>query len=152
MQEKTTDELNGLLEQTHPDQLNTYLKENRFSWADEKKGFYYFMKEILQEKKIRLKNIYALVGVDESWGGKIITMEKHTKNRDLIIMFCIGGHFSLQETNRALKLYGMRELYAKDSRDACLIVAINNRIYRLRDIDDLLEKNGFKILSATHTG
>ena len=33
---------------------------------------------------------------------------------------------SLDEINRALKLYGMQPLYAKDKRDACMIVAINS--------------------------
>lgn len=84
----------------------------------------------------------------ESYGSKILTMEKHTKNRDLIIRFCIAGHFLLGETNRALKLYGMSPLYAKDKRDACLIVAINNRKYDLFEIDNLLEEHGLPQLSA----
>ena len=71
-------------------------------------------------------------------------MEKRTKDRDLILRLCIAGHFSLEETNRALKLYGMPELYSKNSRDACLIVGISNRIYRLDKIDDMLEKRGLE--------
>ena len=78
-------------------------------------------------------------------------MEKHTKNRDLIIRFCLAGHFLLDEVNRALKLYGMSPLYAKDKRDACLIVAINNRIYELFEIDDLLLKHGLIRLSKEET-
>ena len=65
-------------------------------------------------------------------------MEKHTKNRDLILRLCIAGHFNWDETNRALKLYGLSELYAKDPRDACIIVAVNNRIYDLAEINDML--------------
>ena len=71
-------------------------------------------------------------------------MEKHTRDRDLILRLCIAGHFSLDETNRALKLYGMSELYAKEKRDACIIVAVNNRIYDLYDIDEMLSKRGLK--------
>jgi len=41
----------------------------------------------------------------------------------------------------------MTELYAKDSRDACIIVAINNRIYDLASIDDMLTERGLKKLS-----
>ena len=74
-------------------------------------------------------------------------MEKHTKNRDLIIRFCVAGHFMVNEINRALKLYGMNSLYAKNKRDACIIVAINNRKYNLFEIDDLLEQQGLKKLS-----
>ena len=74
-------------------------------------------------------------------------MEKHTRDRDLIIRFCIAGHFNWDETNRALKLYGFTELYAKNSRDAVLIVAINNRIYTLYDIDELLLEHGLECLT-----
>jgi hypothetical protein len=105
------------------------------------------MKDVLEEKRIKLKDIYSFAGVTESYGSKILTMEKHTRDRDLILRFCIAGHFSWDETNRALKLYGMNELYAKDPRDACLIVAINNRKYDLSDIDEILTGQGMKKLT-----
>ncbi len=75
-------------------------------------------------------------------------MEKHSVNRDLIIKLCIAGHFNLIEVNRALKLYGMNELYAKEPRDACLIVALNNRIFDFIRIDEMLEEHGFKRITA----
>ena len=46
-----------------------------------------------------------------------------------------------------VKLYGMQPLYAKDKRDACMIVAINNRKYQLFEIDDMLVEQGLKKLS-----
>ena len=148
MQEKPTNELDEMLEKMRPDELSGFYKENSRYMADDKKGFYYYFKDVIETKNIFLKDIYSFAGVTESWGGKIITMEKHTKNRDLIIRLCIAGHFSLEELNRALKLYGMTPLYAKDKRDACLIVSINNRIYDLAEIDELLKNQGFSKLSA----
>lgn len=148
MQEKVTDELDKILESVRPEQINIYYKNNRQYMAEGKKAFYYYMKDVLESKNILLKDVYSFAGVTESYGSKILTMEKHTKNRDLIIRFCIAGHFLLGETNRALKLYGMSPLYAKDKRDACLIVAINNRNYDLFGIDNLLEEHGLLQLSA----
>ncbi len=148
MQEKSTDEVEKLLENMKPNQLDDFYRENNRYMADDRKGFYYYMKDVAESKNVLLKDMYSFAGVSESYGEKIIRMEKHTKNRDLIIRLCIAGHFSLVEINRALKLYGMNSLYAKDKRDACLIVAINNRIYSLSDIDDMLEKQGFQILSV----
>lgn len=142
-----TDELNDRLEGMKPEQLDSYLKENRESLTDDPKGFYYYFRNVLDEKNIRLKDVYSFAGVGESYGSKIVTMEKHTKNRDLIIRLCIAGHFSWDETSRALKLYGMNGLYAKDPRDACIIVAVNNRIFDLGEIDELLSKQGLKKLS-----
>ena len=148
MQKKSTDELNDLLENMKPGQLESYFKDNEKYMADEKKAFYYYMKDVLEEKNIKLKDVYSFAGVSESYGSKIFTMEKHTKDRNLIIRFCIAGHFNWDETNRALKLYGFNELYAKDPRDAVLIVAINNRMFNLYDIDELLLGHGMGRLTS----
>ena len=148
MKEKSTDELNAQLQDVKTEQIDKYIKTNSEYLAQGEKAFYYYMKDVLEEKNILLKDVYSFAGVTESWGGKIITMEKHTKNRDLIIRFCIAGHFSLNETNRALKLYGMNPLYAKDKRDVCIIVAINNRKYNFIEIDDILMEQGLSKLSV----
>ncbi len=148
MQKKSTNELNDLLENMKPDQLDNYLKDNSKYMADDKKAFYYYMKDVLDEKNIKLKDVYSFAGVTESYGSKIVTMEKHTKDRDLIIRLCLAGHFNWDETNRALKLYGLSELYAKDPRDACIIVAINNRIFDMYEIDEMLLKQGLKKLTT----
>ena len=148
MEKKPTDELDELLENMKPNQLDRYFKENRKYLADEKKAFYYYMKDTLAEKNIKLKDVYSFAGVSESYGSPILRMEKHAASRDLIIRFCLSGHFNCDETNRALKLYGLSELYAKDKRDACIIVAINNRIFDLSEIDDILVKQGFVKITA----
>ena len=147
MQEKKTADLDALLETMRPDQAAEFFEENREDMADEGKAFYYYMKNAFDAKSLKLKDIYSFAGVSESWGEKILRMEKHTKSRDLIIRFCIAGHFSLTETNRALKLYGMTPLYSRNKRDVCIILAINNRIFDLSQVDDLLTGQGFVQLS-----
>ena len=147
MKEKPTYELDELLEKTKPEQLKDYLKDIAKNRANDKRGFYYFFKDALDDKGIKLKDVYIRAGVSESYGGQLIRMENHTKNRDVIIRLCLAGHFDLGEINRALKLYGFKELYAKDSKDACLIVAINNRIFDLEDIDNILAEQGLDTLS-----
>lgn len=146
MIQKPTNELNELLENTKISQLDGYIKENRQYLADAEKTFYYYMKEILDQKHIKLKDMYIKAGVSESFGGQILRMEKHTADRDLIIRFCLAGRFNWQETNRALKLYGMSELYAKNPRDACLIVAINNKVFDLDELESVLAEKGFESL------
>lgn len=49
--------------------------------ADDKKAFYYYIKDVLDEKRIKLKDVYLLAGVSESYGGQIITMEKTYKGQ-----------------------------------------------------------------------
>ena len=41
----------------------------------------------------------------------------------------------------------MKPLYAKDKRDACIIVAVNHRKYDLGDIDEILDNQGLTKLS-----
>lgn len=148
MQEKSTYEVEEILKSMRPEQLQQFYKENTHNMVDANKAFYYYMKDIVEAKNIRFKDMYILAGVSESYGEKIIRMEKHTKSRDLLIRLCIAGHFSIVETNKALKLYGMNTLYSKDKRDAALIVALNNRIYDLFEIDDILEKQGLSKLTV----
>lgn len=141
MYKRPTEELDKLLENSKPGKIGEFFEENRSELADEHKGFYYYYKNVLDSKHIMLKDVYIQVGVSESYGSKIISMEKHTASRDLIIRFCIAGHFSLVETNRALKLYGLSPLYAKNRKDACIIVALNNHIYDVERINEMLEEN-----------
>lgn len=155
MKEKSTNELDEMLKGMKPGQLEQYFKENRDYIVDTGKAFTYYMKNVIDRKnliynnrKFQYKDIYSFAEVSETYGEKILNMEKHTRNRDLIIRFCIAGHFLLDEMNTALKLYGMPPLYAKDKRDACIIVAINNRKYDLDEIDDILEKQKLTKLSV----
>lgn len=146
MEVKPTNELDEILEKTSLDQIDSYRKENSRFLADEEKGFRYFMKTTLEDKNIKMKDVYTYADVTESYGSKILRMEKHTSNRDLIIRLCLAGHFTLLEMNRALKLYGFSELYSKNPRDTCLIVAVNHRVYDIYEIDRILEKHGHRKL------
>jgi len=147
MQEKPTYELDEMLKKTDPQSLSSYFKDNTKFLADAKKEFYYFMKDTIESKGKLLKDVYSFAGLNEKYGSKILSMEKHTKKRDVIIRLCVAGHFSLDETNRALKLYGMNPLYSKDKRDTCIIVAIHKKLFDLGSIDEILINQGYEKLS-----
>lgn len=55
-----------------------------------------------------------------------------------------AGHLTWEEAGRALKLYGFSELYSKDPRDVCIIVAVNNRVFDLYRIDSIISEHGFE--------
>ena len=155
MKEKTTNELDEELRGLRTDELDKYYRNNKEYMADGKKAFSYYVKDIIDSKnledkahRIFYKDIYSLAGVSESYGRQVLNMEKHTKNRDLIIRLLIAARFTLDQLNRALKLYGMPALYSKDKRDACIMLAGNRRKYALFEIDDMLEQQGLKKLSA----
>ena len=142
--EKPTDELNELLRNTKPGQLDQYFQDNEEYMELDEKAFYDFMTNTLKKKRIKKADVYSFACVSESYGGQIMRMEKHTRDRDLILRFCIAGHFTWDETNKALKLYKMNELYSKDGRDACILYALNNRIYSMDEIDQILAQKGYK--------
>ena len=48
MQQKPTDELNDLLENMQPSQLDAYLKDNRKYMALGEKAFYYYFKDTME--------------------------------------------------------------------------------------------------------
>ena len=147
IEEKATKELDQMLEDLGPNQVEQFFKENKSFMKQNNRDFYNYMTDVLAKKKIKLKDVYSFAGESDSYGSKIMKMEKHTTNRDVIIRFCIAGHFTWDETNRALKLYGFNELYSKDKRDICILIAIKNRIYDLAKIDDMLTKQGLEKIS-----
>ena len=49
---------------------------------------------------------------------------------------------TLKETQRALKLYGMNELYPKIKRDVLLIVALGQKTFDIDQVNDILIQEG----------
>ena len=76
----------------------------------------------------------------------MISEEKKTKQRDVILRICYGARFSLEETQRALKMYDMPTLYSKVSRDALLMVLFRERPGDIRDVDDVLKDHNMEPL------
>lgn len=86
--------------------------------------------------------LFLRADIAENYGYKLISGEKHTNQRDVIIRLCYAGEFTFEETQRALKLYGMSPLYARIKRDALLITAFNNRKGNILDLNQYLKENG----------
>ena len=60
-----------------------------------------------------------------------------------------AAEFTLQETQKALRLYRMDTLYARDPRDALLMTCFNMRQGSLSDLNELLVGNGFEALRSS---
>ena len=78
--------------------------------------------------------------IPERYGYKLLSGEKRTRQRDVILRICYAAEFSLKETQRALKKYRLPELYAKVPRDALLMIAFNEGLGIL-EVNDLLKEN-----------
>lgn len=139
---KTTNTLTNILKKTKPEHLDTYFKNNAEEVLEQDNPFSAYMRSTVREKGLRFQEVFLRADVSEGYGYKLISGEKHTRQRDTILKLCLGAGFTLDETQRALKIYGMSPLYARFPRDAVLISAISSGTREPAEINRLLEQNG----------
>ncbi len=149
MSEKNTKELAEVLGRTHLSEFDKYCNENKQSMNLDKDSFYVYIKDILCQKKIKQQTVFLKADIPERYGYKLLSGQKHTKQRDVILRICYAAELSLEETQRALKKYEMPELYAKIPRDAFLMIIFNERPGTIIDVNELLKANGFESLRTS---
>ena len=149
MQEKDTNELENTLGKTHLSDYDKYLNNNKDSMLSESNSFSTYIKELMNKKKIKQQEVFLKADVPERYGYKLLSGEKHTKQRDVIVRICYAAEFTLSETQRALRKYGMAELYAKDERDALIMIAFNERPGSIIDVNTMLKSHGLQPLRTS---
>lgn len=151
MIEKETDELNKILKSTHPDEISGFFSENTNSLSETPDAFCSYIKSIMKKNGISQQDTFLNADVPERYGYKLLSGEKHTRQRDVILRICFGAGLTLDETQKALRKYGMPELYAKVPRDALLITILNKRPSSIIEVNRLLIKNKFQPLKTSGT-
>lgn len=149
MSEKNTDELVEILKNTHIKDFNKYCNENSKSLNDPANSFYVYIKDLLNERKITQQKIFIDADIPERYGYKLLSGEKRTKQRDVILRICYAARLNLSETQKALKKYPMPELYAKVPRDAALMIIFNERPGNIIEVNSFLKENGFDPLRTS---
>lgn len=146
---KKTDELGEILKNASSNDFGKYVRENKDELYCNDKSFEIYMKEIIFRKGLQLKDVFLGADISEKYGYKLLSGEKHTIQRDVILRICYAAKFSYEETQRALKLYHMPELYPRLERDALLIICFNNRPGSIIEVNELLSKNKFDMLRSS---
>ena len=149
MNEKDTIELEKLLGSTHLKHFGMYCQENKESVVDDEKAFVEYFKSLFKEKRITQQKVFLKADIPERYGYKLLSGEKRTKQRDVILRICYAAEFTLKETQRALKKYGLPELYAKIPRDALLMILFNERPGDILDVNLVLSENGMLPLRSS---
>lgn len=149
MNEKNTKELETVLGNTHLKDFDTYCKSNKGSMLSDDKSFFVYCKDLFKEKGVSQQTVFLRADIPERYGYKLLSGEKKTKQRDIILRICYAADFSLEETQRALRKYEMPELYAKIPRDALLMIAFNERPGSILDVNELLKNNGMFLLRTS---
>ncbi len=149
MAKESTDELNNVLENTKPAGIDDYLKEYADSFVDGDHPFSDYMRAKIRGKGITQQELFIRAELPERYGYRLLTQEKNTRQKDYILRLCFAAEFTLDETQRALKLYGMSGLYSKIPRDSVIIICFNQGIYDIPRVNKLLEEHGMEPLKAS---
>ena len=104
-----TRNLDNQLLETKVSGIGRYFMDNKSKFIDIHYAFEAYFKNVIKENHRKLKDVYLYAGYSESYGSKILSGEKHTTNRDVIIKLCVAGHFTLSQIDKALRLYGIPE-------------------------------------------
>lgn len=138
MSEKSTSELENALKNTHVDDFGEFCQENRDSMMGEADSFPVFIKEKIKGKGLTQQLTFLKADIPERYGYKLLSGEKKTKQRDVILRICYAAELTLEETQLALRKYEMAELYAKAPRDALIMIMFNERPGSIIDVNELL--------------
>ncbi|MBR1477024.1 MAG: hypothetical protein IJ608_03570 [Lachnospiraceae bacterium] len=149
MNKKTTEELNNILKSTHAENLGDYIQDNSESILSKDRPFAEYMRLLIKEKGLKQQDIFLDADIPERYGYKLISEEKRTKQRDIILRICYAAGFTLSETQRALKIYEMPQLYSKIPRDALLMIIFNERPGSILDVNALLKKYDMETLRSS---
>lgn len=149
MSKKSTKELENALGSTHVSDFEKFYHENRDDMNMEKDSFSVYIKDLLRAKGLTQQKVFLLADIPERYGYKLLSGEKHTKQRDVILRICYAAECTLEETQKALRKYEMPQLYAKIPRDALLMIIFNERPGSIIDANTLLKKNGMEPLRTS---
>ena len=149
MEEKSTTELEQVLGSIHLKDFHRYCEENKESMNADGKMIGEYFKILFKEKGITQQTVFLRADIPERYGYKLLSGEKRTRPRDVILRICYAAEFDLKETQRALKKYGLPVLYAKVPRDALLMIAFNERPGSIIDVNEFLKKNGMETLRTS---
>ena len=151
MAKKSTNELENILVNTSSTRIEEYLKENADSLLMEAHPFSAYMHEMIRKYGKTQQEVFLQADFPERFGYKILSEEKHTKQRDYIIRICYATGMRLEETQKALTLYGMAPLYARIPRDAVLMIAFNQHKGNILDVNALLSAHKMPTLKTSGT-
>lgn len=149
MKPKSTEELENILGATHMKDIDRFLAENEESILSSDRPFSDYLRAKIKEKGLLQQEVFLDADIPERYGYKLLTEEKHTRQRDIIIRLCYAAHLTLEETQTALKYYRMPELYAKVPRDALIMIALNERPGSILEVNSFLKKNGMEVLRSS---
>lgn len=143
LMDKSTEDLMNTLGSTGEAEVKSYLRAH---FEGGEPGFTAYMDALLEAKGLKRQDVLIRANLPQKYGYKLLSGESHTTDRDKILRICFSMELTLKETQRALKLYGMNELYPKNKRDVVLIVALGRRVFDIDRVNEMLKNEQLKPL------
>ena len=140
--EQTSKRLKEELQSVRLGELAGFFDAHREKLITSPHPFADYMRMKFREKGVLQQNVFLAADLSENYGYKLIAEEKHTRQRDSILRLCLAARFRPEEVQEALILYGMAPLHGRFPRDAALMVAVQNGVFDLREVNALLESCG----------
>ena len=103
-----------------------------------------FFQNICKENGISKSDLIKNAEIDRTYGYQILNGTKKP-SRDKLLKLCISASLDIEESNKALKLGNVGQLYPKNPRDSIIIFGINKKL-NLFQIDELLFNRNFDTL------
>lgn len=134
--------------------ISVFLEEYKSSFLSQLTPFHTYFKETLKEnakygKKIAMKDIFIQADISMGYGYKLVSGDKTTRKRDVILRLLYAAEFTLEQTQKALKIYGLPQLYVKIPRDAVIMICFNERPGDIYDVNNILEGERLKALEKS---
>ena len=149
MKQKNTKELADILGKTHISDFDKFCQEQKDSLNPEQNAFSEYIKNLLREKKMTQQMVFLKADIPERYGYKLLSGEKHTRQRDIILRICYAAELTLDQTQSALRKYEMPQLYAKIPRDALLMLIFQERPGGIIEVNELLKEKGLDMLRTS---
>ena len=76
------------------EQADQFMKENADVLIKLESAFAEYMRTLIRAKKKTFQDVFLQADISERYGYKLISQEKHTKQRDIILRLCYAGKFN----------------------------------------------------------
>lgn len=124
-----------------PEDLGLFLDREKEHLIAGPHPFADYMRDRLRKKGILQQEVFLAADLPERYGYKLLSGQKRTRQRDVILRLFLAAKFTPEEADAALILYGMAPLSARLPRDAAFLVALQNRLFDIHAVDALLREN-----------
>ena len=124
------------------EELPDFLRDHREDLLTGPRPFSDYMRARFRDKGMLQQNVFLAADISENYGYKLIAEEKHTVQRDIILRICLAAQFDLNETQKALILYGMAPLFWLLPRDLVFMAAIVHKAFDIHQVNEILIRCG----------